>query len=324
MGRSKILRLTAREQEIFEILAKEPLISQEDLARRFGLSRSSVAVHISNLMKKGAILGKGYVLSKQTSVAVVGDIYLHIEVDETQGKIDVIHSGSAYELSTMFAHLGIQPKVITVLGNDDLGNQILTQMQQLSIDTGNIVRLTNRRTCRRIYANEQLIYEEALQPSEMQQAISLAWAAFNCEYLVVDPHHQSIINHLICNKDEEQVPFLCTYGYPADESDISEIVSHFSIAAFGVHHPSALDRCINRCLDAVKNDRHLLVITDGSHRLVYINNAEIFDFPLLPGQAFACGTGIPRLLAGVIYGLSNRYPARQAVRIGVGAASSKE
>lgn len=319
------MRLTTREQEIFEVLIKEPLISQEDLAHRLGISRSSVAVHISNLMKKGAILGRGYVFSKQASVAVVGDIYLHIKVDETKEKIDIFHNGSAFELSTIFARLGIQPKVITVLGNDDLGNQILTQMQQLSIDTGNIVRLADRRTCRRIYANEQLIYEESLQPSEVQKALEArAWAAFNCEYLVVDPHHQNMINHLINNKDEEHVPLLCTYGYPADDNDITGVTGYFSIAVFGVQEPSALDRCITRCLDVVKDDKHLLVITDGCHRLVYINNAEIYDFPLLPGQAFACGSGIPRLLAGMIYGLSNRYPARQAVRIGVGAASSNE
>jgi pseudouridine kinase len=317
------LRLTAREQEIFDVLTKEPLISQEDLARRLGISRSSAAVHISNLMKKGAILGKGYVFSKQASVAVVGDIYLHIKVDQAQQKIDVYHNGSAYEMSIIFAGLGIRPKVITVLGSDDLGNEILMRMQQLSIDTENIVRLKDQRTCRRIYANEQLIYEEPLQPSEVEKAFtSRAWAALHCDYLVVAPHHQNMINHLINNIDEEHVPLLCTYQLLVDDSDISEAINSYSIAALGVHEASALDKCITRCLDLVKDDQHLLVITDGCHRLVYINNNEIYDFPLLPGQVFACPQGIPHLLAGVIYGLSNHYPTRQAVRIGVGVASS--
>ena len=50
------MKLTSREQEIVDILSQDPRASQEDLATRFGISRSSVAVHISNLMKKGVIV----------------------------------------------------------------------------------------------------------------------------------------------------------------------------------------------------------------------------------------------------------------------------
>ncbi|MBP8820451.1 MAG: winged helix-turn-helix transcriptional regulator, partial [Syntrophomonadaceae bacterium] len=35
------MRLTLREREIFEAIKKEPLISQDELSRRFGITRSS-------------------------------------------------------------------------------------------------------------------------------------------------------------------------------------------------------------------------------------------------------------------------------------------
>ena len=54
--------MTQREQQILEWIRQDPMISQEDLAQRAGITRSSVGVHISNLMKKGCILGKGYLL----------------------------------------------------------------------------------------------------------------------------------------------------------------------------------------------------------------------------------------------------------------------
>ncbi len=41
--------VTSREREICDLLRREPLISQEELAMRLGITRSSVAVHISNL-----------------------------------------------------------------------------------------------------------------------------------------------------------------------------------------------------------------------------------------------------------------------------------
>ena len=53
--------MTNREAQIFQWITENPMISQEELAAKAGIARSSAAVHISNLMKKGYILGKGYV-----------------------------------------------------------------------------------------------------------------------------------------------------------------------------------------------------------------------------------------------------------------------
>ena len=70
--------MTERESEIFEWIKENPLISQQEIADRAGITRSSVAVHISNLMKKGMIKGKGYVLSEQNYITVVGAVNVDI------------------------------------------------------------------------------------------------------------------------------------------------------------------------------------------------------------------------------------------------------
>ena len=49
--------MTNREKEILEIIRRNPLISQKDLAGRLGITRSSVAGHIMNLTDKGLIRG---------------------------------------------------------------------------------------------------------------------------------------------------------------------------------------------------------------------------------------------------------------------------
>ena len=61
--------MTRREQEILAWIREDPLISQQELARRAGITRSSVAVHISNLMRKGLIRGRGYLLGEGDYVA---------------------------------------------------------------------------------------------------------------------------------------------------------------------------------------------------------------------------------------------------------------
>ena len=58
-----VILMTDREQEILEIIKENPMVSQQELADILNITRSSVAVHIKNLMKKGYITGKGYNIS---------------------------------------------------------------------------------------------------------------------------------------------------------------------------------------------------------------------------------------------------------------------
>ena len=62
--------MTQRERQILQLIEANPMISQQELADKLGITRSSVAVHISNLTKKGCIAGKGYVL-RSGSYAVI-------------------------------------------------------------------------------------------------------------------------------------------------------------------------------------------------------------------------------------------------------------
>ena len=54
-----------REKEILAILRRNPLIQQNEIADMLQISRSRVAAHIMDLMRKGRIKGKGYILTEQ-------------------------------------------------------------------------------------------------------------------------------------------------------------------------------------------------------------------------------------------------------------------
>ena len=41
--------MTQRERQILQLIESNPLISQQEIAEKMGITRSSVAVHISNL-----------------------------------------------------------------------------------------------------------------------------------------------------------------------------------------------------------------------------------------------------------------------------------
>ena len=169
------MRLTSREKEIMEALKKDPMASQEELAERFSITRSSVAVHISNLMKKGVILGKGYVFNEQVTIVVLGEIYQKIKIEsETHSNIiDVMLSVSGYEMSKLFARYVMNIKTVSIVGNDDLADMVFNELQEAEVDTANIIRLSNYRTCRRVLVNNQVMYGEELPFNEYRKAIEL-------------------------------------------------------------------------------------------------------------------------------------------------------
>ena len=70
--------MTQRERQILNWIEEDPMISQQELADKAGITRSSVAVHISNLMKKGYITGKGYIVHTAPYVTVVGGVNVDI------------------------------------------------------------------------------------------------------------------------------------------------------------------------------------------------------------------------------------------------------
>lgn len=122
--------MTQRERQILQWIEADPMISQEALAERAGITRSSVAVHISNLMKKGYIAGKGYVLRSGTYAAVVGGVNVDI-------------GGQSY--APLVARDSNPGRVRISLGG--VGRNIAHNMSLLGVDVRLADRLRRRPAC---------------------------------------------------------------------------------------------------------------------------------------------------------------------------------
>ncbi|MDY6215380.1 carbohydrate kinase [Actinobacillus porcinus] len=64
--------MTDNERTIFELIRKNPFISQQELADKIGLSRSAVANIISALVKKEYLLGKAYIFNERNAIVCIG------------------------------------------------------------------------------------------------------------------------------------------------------------------------------------------------------------------------------------------------------------
>ena len=138
-----VILMTDREKEILDILRNDPMVSQQTLANMLNITRSSVAVHITNLMKKGFIKGKGYIISTSNFVTVIGGANVDIQgspnntltmFDSNPGKIDISLGGVGRNICENISKLGINTKLISAIGNDVYGSRILTECKKLNID----------------------------------------------------------------------------------------------------------------------------------------------------------------------------------------------
>ncbi|MFR1754452.1 MAG: PfkB family carbohydrate kinase [Oscillospiraceae bacterium] len=119
--------MTQRERQILQWIEQDPMISQEALAEKAGITRSSVAVHISNLIKKGYIIGKGYVLRSGTYAAVVGGVNMDIggqsdgplvPGDSNPGRVRISLGGVGRNIAHNMALLGLDVRFLTAFGDD--------------------------------------------------------------------------------------------------------------------------------------------------------------------------------------------------------------
>ena len=135
--------MTQRERELLRWIEEDPLISQQELAEKAGITRSSVAVHISNLMKKGYIAGKGYVLRTATYAVVVGGVNMDIggvsaaplvAADSNPGRVRMSLGGVGRNIAHNMALLGVDTRLITAFGDDLYAQKLAASCGELGID----------------------------------------------------------------------------------------------------------------------------------------------------------------------------------------------
>lgn len=128
------------------LLKENPMVSQKEIADRLGIQRSSVAVHILNLTKKGLIKGKGYILSEGAYVLVIGGAAMDI-TGFPKGKLRLEDSNPGYMKTSMggvgrnigenLARLAVDVKMLTALGDDVYGHKIVNACEALGMDFSN-------------------------------------------------------------------------------------------------------------------------------------------------------------------------------------------
>jgi len=147
--------LGTQEQAVLAMISSNPFAGQQDIAAALGLARSTVASHIVQLVNKGYVLGRGYVLPAPTRVICIGGAVLdrkfHANSDLIPGTSNPVKGhasfgGVARNVAENLCRLGIEVSFVSIVGDDETGRSIVRHLRDLGIDVSQTIITTEGRT----------------------------------------------------------------------------------------------------------------------------------------------------------------------------------
>lgn len=336
--------MTEREREIYEILKVDPLIQQNELADRLGITRSSVAVHISNLIKKGYIKGKGYVLSNlKHGVVVIGganvDITgfsrdLIIEGDSNPGIVETSMGGVGRNIAENLGRLDVDTRLISVVGKDSYGDRVLDEGKKAGIDMNLVSRSQENQTS--VYL--QILDDEkdlkiAISDMAIAEEISLTMInrynnhLSNAKVIVADGNlSEDVIDHLV----EE-------YGYKLFFDTVSvkkssKIKKHFGKINTIKPNKKEVETILNIVIDSDEKIEEALwmfknkgvknpIISLGEAGVAFLDGETVkYQNPILGDLKSTTGAG-DAFMAGLVYSFIKDLSLEDSVKTATALSS---
>ncbi len=342
--------MTQRERQILQLIEANPMISQQTLAEELGITRSSVAVHISNLMSKGHIAGRGYVLRSGSYAVVVGGVNVDIggksfsplvSADSNPGTVQVSLGGVGRNIAHNLSLMGIDVRLLTAYGDDAHGQKIAASCSELGIDLSHARPITGGTTSTYLYLmDEQGEMVLAVSDMEICKKITPTYLAGNLGLL---QNAQLVICD--ANIPEESLIYLaenCTVPLFCDP--VSTVKAEKLRPILGKIHTLKPNKLEAELLSGVKIESkedvakaadkllemgvHRLFISMGAEGMYAAMGNQRLWLPNLPGQMVnttGCGDAVTGALAwAYLEGLDLKETALAGLAAGSIAMESAE
>ncbi|MBU5435856.1 PfkB family carbohydrate kinase [Pseudoflavonifractor sp. MSJ-37] len=156
--------MTQRERQLLRWIEEDPMISQQELAEKAGIARSSVAVHISNLMKKGYIVGKGYIVHTAPYAVVIGGVNMDIggrphqklvAQDSNPGRVHMSLGGVGRNIAHNMCLLGVDVRMLTAFGDDLYAQKIAASCGELGLDISHSLQVPGASTSTYLFVADE-------------------------------------------------------------------------------------------------------------------------------------------------------------------------
>ncbi len=342
--------MTQREREILRLIEKDPMISQQELADALQIKRSSVAVHISNLMKKGYIAGKGYVLRSATYAVVAGGANMDIggrsaaplvPEDSNPGTVRLSLGGVGRNIAHNMALLGCDVRLLTAFGEDVYARQIAASCGELGIDISQSLQVKGGATSTYLFlagpdgdmalaVNDMAIYDR-MTPAFFQSRRALL---DNAQLIVLDTNLPAESIRWLC--EESTVPIFADPVSTVKGEKLRGVLGHIHtlkpnrmeaerLSGVKITGEESLIRAAQALLDT---GLRRVFISLGGEGMFAMDHSGYCHVPCCPGRMVnttGCGdAGMAAIAWAYLEGTDLETTARLAMAAGAVAMESEE
>lgn len=338
-----VIKMTSREIEILEIIKKNPMISQQEIADNLGIARSSIAVHITNLMKKGYIAGKGYIISGNSYVTVIGGANIDIQGfpqntlinrDSNPGKVRLSLGGVGRNIAENIAKLEIRTKLICPLGDDVYGKKISEDCILSGIDMSHSIVFKGANSSTYLSITDHMgDMEVAISDMDILEQLTVeiikekAHVIENSSCIVVDTNlTEEVLYHLL--KDYKNKDFFLDTVSTSKAMKVSDFIGSFhtikpnrleaeKLSGMKIRDDHDLRKASEYFLKKGVKNVYISLGEEG----VYYSDGEASGTFKIPSVKVISATGAgDAFMAGLVYGYLNDFKIEESTKFASAAA----
>ncbi|MDO4566652.1 MAG: PfkB family carbohydrate kinase [Oscillospiraceae bacterium] len=348
------MHLTQREREILNIIKAQPEIEQSEIASRLHIARASVAVHISNLQKKGHILGRAYLVNESDYVVGIGaaNVDIHgrskksfIMHDSNPGHMHISCGGVTRNISENCARLGSEVKLITALGDDAFAQLIRSSCRAAGVDASRSLVVPGHPSSTYIsLLDEHGEMFVALSDMSVLQRLDMSYLR-QCEglikgarLLVLDTGLSEQLIEDICGQYGKDLPIFAEPVSTTYAEKLKPCLGSIHTVKPNRQELSVLSGTEVQSADDVKRACEILIekgvkrvfVSMGSEGCFYMDcEGNTASRALRPLEEMANATGAgDAFMAAVVYSFMNKLPLEKtldfALAAGIAAISSED
>lgn len=332
-----MVKLTNREREIYTLIKSNPFVTQKEIADQIGIKRSSVGVHIRNLMNKGQIKGRGYILDHEAYVAVIGGSNIDlvgfsnekiILKDSNPGVMQTSLGGVARNIADNLCRLKVNVQMYSAVGKDLQGQKIINESSEIGIDMSRVIQSTKYNTSTYLsVVNPTGDMVLALSDMKSIQAVDIEYLSkyhkeiSNSEVIVVDTNLDVKVLEYIFNKYQNHAIFVDTVSSTKAmkiKPYLNKIhtlkpnkIEAEKLLNYKIESKQDMEEAINQFLKKGVNE---IIISNGDEEIYFGNNNSIGKIkPKRVDLVNANGAG-DASMAGLVYGYLNNASIEESLQ----------
>lgn len=335
--------MTEREEQILRIIQKNPMISQQEIADSLGITRSSASVHITNLIKKGFLKGRGYIVDEGNYVTVIGaaNVDIHgftseklLYEDSNPGTIKISCGGVARNIAENLARMDVSVKLITALGEDMYGKKIIEESKLCGIDISDSLMLNTGNTSMYMsIMDEDGDMKLALCDAEIVEKISIEFIKnkhhilSNSKIIILDTGLTKEVIEYITNT-YKNIPIFLDPVSIKRSIKVKSLLSYFDTIKLNKHEAEYLSDMSIVSIDDLKKASGYFIdkgvknifITLGSEG-IYFKSQNTSEYLSSPSVHVTNATGAgDAFMAGLVYSRLNDLSLHDSAVFSMGAA----